>query len=248
MCIYKNTPTGDVAVLWTSSSYPSSGEILSHPLAHICNPVCRCSILPEDEFIWILEFIKLTYEFSSLKLRWTFRFYQSGNTSCLHLNWKIHNIEYIVYFIKPDLNNITVLWIPNAYKKKILMFSAHFEISYLSFKSGHIKKTPCTLYISASKNIQWAIFVYLKTDIFSKNTLNISSLFTQKLVKIYLVKNHQIYHFYSPKNMVKSEYENVFLSPKKYIEFFFGNRNFTQGLSGELLIQNQIWILIKLLR
>ena len=69
-------------------------------------PVYRCSILQEDELFWILKFTKLTYELSSLRFRWTFRFYQPGNTICILFNRKIYINEYIIYFLKPDFNII----------------------------------------------------------------------------------------------------------------------------------------------
>ena len=60
----------DVADMWTSSSNSSSWEVFFQPLAHICTPVWRCSILHEHELIWILEFTKMTYvwiEFLALR-------------------------------------------------------------------------------------------------------------------------------------------------------------------------------------
>ena len=56
---------GDVAVLWISSSSPSSWEIFLQAVALICRPVWRCSILHEDVLIWIVEFPKLMYVLSS---------------------------------------------------------------------------------------------------------------------------------------------------------------------------------------
>jgi len=56
--------SGDVAVLWTCSSNPSSWEIFVQPVTHICRPVWSCSILDEDVFIWILELTKFPYESS----------------------------------------------------------------------------------------------------------------------------------------------------------------------------------------
>ena len=63
-----------------------------------------------------------------MKFRWTFPFYQSVKTLCLYFSWKIHINEYIIYFLKADLNNITVLWISNAYNNKILKFLTYFKI------------------------------------------------------------------------------------------------------------------------
>ena len=62
--VRRSRRSGDVAVLWTSSSIPLSWEIFVQPVTHICRPVWRCSILHEDVFIWILELTKFTYESS----------------------------------------------------------------------------------------------------------------------------------------------------------------------------------------
>ena len=58
--VMRSSKLGDVAVLWTSSSNPSAWLIYVQPHTHICRPVCKCSILHEDEIIWILEFTKLS--------------------------------------------------------------------------------------------------------------------------------------------------------------------------------------------